>query len=345
MTEHTTVSVIIPCFNYAEYVATAIESALTTIRAPHEVIVVDDGSTDASPQIIARYPDVRSIRQPNAGVARARNQGLAVATGEFVMFLDADDWLLPGGIDRSVEELQARPECIWLAARYVLAADDGTILERSAPTAHPDDAYAELLRLRRFNIGGTGPCSSVARSSTLSGRGGRVFRRARITSSICASPARSRCAPTTTTFPPTVSIRAPCPARPSGCSASFASLARAETAPPRASGPQNRVPRGLPPLDRPLRSENAVGATERYPEGSGRVGPQTRDRACFGHAPLVRVESRGRPLASTVVSRRSCDRGLELLEIDAEVVRARPEGTWGPVDGTLREQIAVLESR
>jgi glycosyltransferase involved in cell wall biosynthesis len=153
MTESPTVSVIIPCFNYAEYVETAIESALTTIRAPHEVIVVDDGSTDASPAIIARYPGVRSIRQSNAGVAHARNRGLALAAGEFVVFLDADDWLLPGGIDRSVEELQARPDCMWLVARYVLAAEDGTILETSAPATRPNDTYAELLRLRRFSIG------------------------------------------------------------------------------------------------------------------------------------------------------------------------------------------------
>ncbi len=82
------VSVVITNYNYGEYVSEAIESALQA----DEVIVVDDGSTDESQATIARYADrVRAIVQPNAGVAAARNNGIATATGDYIVCLDADD--------------------------------------------------------------------------------------------------------------------------------------------------------------------------------------------------------------------------------------------------------------
>jgi glycosyltransferase involved in cell wall biosynthesis len=85
------VSVVITNYNYGEYVSEAIESAL---GQADEVIVVDDGSTDASAQTIARYADrVHAIVQPNAGVAAARNNGVAAATGDYIVCLDADDKL------------------------------------------------------------------------------------------------------------------------------------------------------------------------------------------------------------------------------------------------------------
>jgi len=84
------VSVVITNYNYQEYVSEAIESALQA----DEVIVVDDGSTDDSQAAIARYGDrVTAIMQPNAGVAAARNNGIARATGDYIICLDADDKL------------------------------------------------------------------------------------------------------------------------------------------------------------------------------------------------------------------------------------------------------------
>jgi glycosyltransferase involved in cell wall biosynthesis len=83
------VSVVITNYNYGEYVSEAIESAL---GQADEVIVVDDGSTDASQETIARFSDrVRAINQSNQGVAGARNTGIAAATGDYVICLDADD--------------------------------------------------------------------------------------------------------------------------------------------------------------------------------------------------------------------------------------------------------------
>lgn len=94
------VSVVIPCYNYGRFVQTAIESAAQQVapRDGFEVIVVDDASTDHSAEMIGemveKYPDlVRCISQPNSGVAEARNNGIRVAKGEYIVCLDADDML------------------------------------------------------------------------------------------------------------------------------------------------------------------------------------------------------------------------------------------------------------
>ncbi|MES2176677.1 MAG: glycosyltransferase family A protein [Gemmatimonadota bacterium] len=85
------VSVIIPMYNAERYVAEAVESVLTQTLRPKEVIVVDDGSTDRGHEVIAQFRDVRYVHQDNAGTGPARNTGVALAQGEFLAFLDADD--------------------------------------------------------------------------------------------------------------------------------------------------------------------------------------------------------------------------------------------------------------
>lgn len=85
-------SIVIPCFNYAGYVDSAIQSALSQTYKNFEVIVVDDGSTDNSVDIIKRYRDqIVLVEQENAGPSAARNAGIARATGNFILPLDADD--------------------------------------------------------------------------------------------------------------------------------------------------------------------------------------------------------------------------------------------------------------
>lgn len=86
------VSVIMPCYNAADYVAQAVEDVLNQTHAEIELIVIDDGSTDGSAELVADYGSrVTLIRQRNAGCSAARNAGLARATGDYVAFLDADD--------------------------------------------------------------------------------------------------------------------------------------------------------------------------------------------------------------------------------------------------------------
>ena len=104
----TSVSVIIPTYNYARYLGEAIESVLNQTRSPLEVIVVDDGSTDETPSVIAGFgPRVRGVRKANGGVSAALNAGAARAEGHLFAFLDADDVWLPAKLARQVAMLDA----------------------------------------------------------------------------------------------------------------------------------------------------------------------------------------------------------------------------------------------
>ena len=105
-----TISVIIPTYNYARFIREAIDSALAQTHAPLEVIVVDDGSTDDTAQVLAEYgSSIRAIRQQNQGVAAARNTGLAAARGEYVTFLDSDDVWKPLKLERQIARFDADP--------------------------------------------------------------------------------------------------------------------------------------------------------------------------------------------------------------------------------------------
>lgn len=98
------VSIIIPCYNAERWIGETLRSVLAQTGADLQVIVVDDGSTDASAELVAReFPDVELIRTVNGGQCRARNRGLEAARGEFIQFLDADDVLLPNKIRAQLE--------------------------------------------------------------------------------------------------------------------------------------------------------------------------------------------------------------------------------------------------
>src|SRR5262249_4335435 len=104
------VSILIPCFNAEHLVAQAIESALAQTWPAKEVIVVDDGSTDGSLKVIQRFDGfVRWETGPNRGGSAARNRLLELARGEWLQFLDADDYLRPGKIAHQVEFLRQHP--------------------------------------------------------------------------------------------------------------------------------------------------------------------------------------------------------------------------------------------
>jgi len=104
------VSVIIPAHNSAAFIADAIAGVRAQTFTDHEIIVVDDGSTDDTDEVIRRFPEVRSVRQSNHGVAAARNAGIALARGEFVCFLDADDLWRPQKLARQLHFMAAHPD-------------------------------------------------------------------------------------------------------------------------------------------------------------------------------------------------------------------------------------------
>jgi glycosyltransferase involved in cell wall biosynthesis len=140
------VSVIIPSYRQAHYLHEAIESALAQTYAHVEVIVVDDGSPDNTSEVAGRYPGVRCIRQENRGVSEARNLGIRRSTGSFLIFLDADDRLLPDAVRLALDCFAARPEVAFVSGRFrSIAADGGLLYERLGHHIRGEH-YAEMLR-------------------------------------------------------------------------------------------------------------------------------------------------------------------------------------------------------
>lgn len=119
-----TVSVIIPCYNHAHFLSQAVESCLAQTHPPHEIIVVDDGSTDNTREVAISYPQVIYIHQQNSGLAATRNTGLEAATGEFIQFLDADDMLLPAKLARSLELFDQYPSAGLVYTDYEKRSED-----------------------------------------------------------------------------------------------------------------------------------------------------------------------------------------------------------------------------
>lgn len=161
------VSVVIPCFNQARYLADAIDSAVSR-DFPLEIIVVDDGSTDGTEGVAATRSAVRCIRQPHRGVAAARNRGLADARGEYVIFLDPDDRLLPGAIDAAVRGLSARPECVMAYGRCVMMGRDGTIWRSAERPVVRSGHHAALLRTNLIWM----PAMAILRRNAVEQAGG-----------------------------------------------------------------------------------------------------------------------------------------------------------------------------
>src|SRR5262245_48187120 len=106
------VSILIPCHNAEQWIAGAIESALAQTWAIKEVIVVDDGSTDSSLDIIKSFSGrIRCEAQEHLGGNQTRNYLLELALGQWVQYLDADDYLRPTKIERQMEYALAHPDC------------------------------------------------------------------------------------------------------------------------------------------------------------------------------------------------------------------------------------------
>jgi glycosyltransferase involved in cell wall biosynthesis len=157
------VSVIIPCYGQAGYLEEAIESVLAQTYAQIEVVVVDDGSPDNAARLAGRFPWVRCVRQPNEGLSAARNTGIRESEGELLVFLDADDRLLPRAIEVGVEELRANPEAAFAFGRYRRIAADGRRLENDEQPRPDADPYSVFLR---YNYAGV-PATGVFRRSAL----------------------------------------------------------------------------------------------------------------------------------------------------------------------------------
>ena len=120
------VSVIIPCYNARPYVGATLRSVHAQQGVDLDVIVVDDGSSDGSSDLVERdFPGVRVVRQVNQGVAVARNRGIAEARHDWVAFIDADDLWLPGKLQAQFERLAATPDARMAYTAWVVWNSDG----------------------------------------------------------------------------------------------------------------------------------------------------------------------------------------------------------------------------
>lgn len=142
------VSLIIPAYNSRQYVCDAVDSCLAQTYPNGEVIVVDDGSSDGTPDLLReRYGDrIRLIEQANRGAAGARNTGIREARGEFIQFCDSDDRLLPNKVQAGWELFQQKPEIVlvYTFAKIVLP-DDVTEVPLPDVELPSGDLYCTLL--------------------------------------------------------------------------------------------------------------------------------------------------------------------------------------------------------
>ena len=126
------ISIIIPVYNAEKYLARCLDSIAATHIERMEVILVDDGSTDAGPQICQQYceqyPFFSIVRQDNLGPAAARNKGMELATGEYIAFLDADDYIEPSVFARHFQLIRQYGADIWVSD-FVRVADNGCVLD------------------------------------------------------------------------------------------------------------------------------------------------------------------------------------------------------------------------
>ena len=135
-------SVIIPLYNKALYVRKALESVCAQTYRDYELIVINDGSTDNSAIVADEYLkatdsiDYKIINQPNAGVSAARNTGVAASTGDYVAFLDADDWWEPTYLERMAQLIDDYPDAGLYASNYVYYKPGKTHVALHIPTGY-----------------------------------------------------------------------------------------------------------------------------------------------------------------------------------------------------------------
>jgi glycosyltransferase involved in cell wall biosynthesis len=140
------VSVIIPCYDQAQFLPDAVESALSQTYLEIEVVVVDDGSPDNTGEVVARYPSVRYIRQENRGLAGARNAGFHASRGEYVVFLDADDRLTPNAVEAHLCCFEKRLEAGFVVGDIDQIATDGSYIYSPRWPIVEANHYEELLK-------------------------------------------------------------------------------------------------------------------------------------------------------------------------------------------------------
>src|SRR5262249_26415813 len=140
------VAIVIVCYNQARYLREAIQSALAQTLADVEVLVIDDGSTDNTREVVVSFPAVAYVWQENQGLAAARHTGIRQTTAPYILFLDADDRLLPEAAQSSLDCFHERPESGFVFGAWRKLYENGSTAPSDAGPAVDRDHYWHLLQ-------------------------------------------------------------------------------------------------------------------------------------------------------------------------------------------------------
>ena len=139
-------SIIVPIYNVASYLRKCVDSLLTQDISDYEIILVDDGSPDECPQICdeyaEKYDNIRVVHQKNAGLSAARNSGIKIATGDYIMFVDSDDYLQPNVLGALLEQVK-RDNLDVLRFRYQNVRESGEAFAPYKDMTNYNDYSAE----------------------------------------------------------------------------------------------------------------------------------------------------------------------------------------------------------
>ena len=164
VTKSKLVSIVIPCFNTEPWLNEAIDSCLSQSYPSIEIIVIDDGSTDGSLDIIKSYSD-RIIWEtgPNQGGNHARNRGFALSKGDYVQFLDADDYLLPQKLEKQVQFLKTTgADVVYGDWRHQYHLKDGEVTLDDIKTSRKSTRHSEITTIRLVGFPSLPTLSSVS---------------------------------------------------------------------------------------------------------------------------------------------------------------------------------------
>ena len=155
------ISIVIPTYNYAGFIRESIDSVLPQMADDDELIVVDDGSSDdtrARLEVYIGQEKIRYVYQENAGVGAARNKGVSLASRQYLYFIDADDRLLPGGLDRLRQKMAACPDCAMVFAAHESVAENGNcrVHHQKTISENCQKNFIDYVIGRRFSIANGG---------------------------------------------------------------------------------------------------------------------------------------------------------------------------------------------
>ena len=143
-----TISVIIPTYNNASVVKEAIQSVLEQTLSDYEIIVVDDGSTDNTREVVRSFSDkrIRYVYQENRGRSSARNHAIGLAQGEYVAFLDSDDLFMPTKLEKQVACMEKNPNVLLSHTSYIRVNAGGEYIEEVESGTFSGKVYPEIIR-------------------------------------------------------------------------------------------------------------------------------------------------------------------------------------------------------